>query len=547
MFLRQLTAIICLALVLLSNSVVAQTRPNILLIMAEDMSARVGAFGDNVAVTPNLDRLARISVRYPNTFTTAGVCAPSRAAHILGVHQMTVGAQHMRTRSFRESAYRTVPPAHIKAYPELLRRKGYYTFTSSKLDYQFSDTSAGSGPFTIWDDEGRRSTWKGRANGQPFFGFITIKESHEGQIFPTTAAKNNARGNRSQIVRPDQVSIPPYYPDHPAIRKDIAQHYNNIYRMDEKVGKLLNQLDKDGLTDSTIVIWTTDHGDGLPRGKREIYDSGIKVPLIVHWPERLKPVSVDNNTVDQKLVSFLDIGPSVLTMAGLAVPEYMHGSPQLVPDASAKRDYIYAAKDRMDEFNFRERAVRDSQFKYINNQLPGVPGGQHIAYRDQMLSMQTLWKLFALDELNSTQRLWFLPRPTEELYDIVADPHEVNNLAKSRVYADRLAQMKSALAKWRDAIVDYSDTSELTMAKAFWPNGEQPITQAPQILIDQSGTVRLVPAEVDDSMGYRINDAAWSVYNGPIVIAKNSRIDAKSVRYGWAESPLVTVSRPAAN
>ena len=142
MFLRQLTAIICLALVLLSNSVVAQTRPNILLIMAEDMSARVGAFGDNVAVTPNLDRLARISVRYPNTFTTAGVCAPSRAAHILGVHQMTVGAQHMRTRSFRESAYRTVPPAHIKAYPELLRRKGYYTFTSSKLDYQFSDTSA---------------------------------------------------------------------------------------------------------------------------------------------------------------------------------------------------------------------------------------------------------------------------------------------------------------------------------------------------------------------------------------------------------------------
>ena len=151
MFIRSTIVSLCLVLTLPTTSVMAQPRPNILLIMAEDMSARVGAFGDNVAVTPNLDRLASTGIRYPNTFTTAGVCAPSRAAHILAVHQISVGAQHMRTQSFKDSAYRSVPPAHIKAYPELLRHEGYYTFTSSKLDYQFSNVSAGSGPFSIWD------------------------------------------------------------------------------------------------------------------------------------------------------------------------------------------------------------------------------------------------------------------------------------------------------------------------------------------------------------------------------------------------------------
>ena len=338
-------AILCLALVPLTASALAQQRPNILLIMAEDMSARVGAFGDSVAVTPNLDRLASTSVRYPNTFTTAGVCAPSRAAHILAVHQMSVGGQHMRTRSFKESAYRSVPPAHIKAYPELLRRQGYYTFTSSKLDYQFSNTSAGSGPFSIWDYEGPQSTWQGRAEGQPFFGFVTLNQSHERQMFPDVVAANNATGTRSQVVNPDQVLVPPYYPDHAAIRADIAQHYNNIFTMDQMVGKLLRQLEEDGLADNTIVIWTTDHGDGLPRGKREIYDSGIKVPLIVHWPADLKPAMLNPDSIDKKLVSFVDIGPSVLTIAGIPVPDYMHGSAQLVPGASPKKR-LYLCRQR---------------------------------------------------------------------------------------------------------------------------------------------------------------------------------------------------------
>ena len=531
-----------LVLTLLTTSATAQHRPNILLIMAEDMSARVGAFGDDVAVTPNLDRLASTSIRYPNTFTTAGVCAPSRASHILAIHQMSVGAQHMRTRSFKESPYRSVPPAHIKAYPELLRRQGYYTFTSSKLDYQFSNASAGSGPFSIWDYEGRQPTWQGRAEGQPFYGFITLKQSHEGQLFPDAVATNNATGTRSQVVNPDQVLLPPYYPDHAAIRADIAQHYNNIFTMDQMVGKLLRQLEEDGLADNTIVIWTTDHGDGLPRGKREIYDSGIKVPLMVHWPTGLKPAGVNSGSIDKKLISFVDIGPSVLTLAGIPVPDYMHGSAQLVPGATPKRDYIYAAKDRLDGFNFRERAVRDGQFKYILNLQPDRAGATHIAYRDQLATMQTLWQQFAAGKLNAAQRFWFESRPAEELYDIDSDPHEINNLADSAQQVATLARMRRALLDWRGVIGDLSETAELEMAKNFWPNGEQPVTNTPQILINKVGTASIVPSTVHDSVGYRVNGGAWNLYSKPLSLPKNAILEAKSVRYGWAESPVIRVS-----
>ena len=362
-------------------------------------------------------------------------------------------------------------------------------------------------------------------------------------MFPNIAAANNASRTHSQVVNPDQVLVPPYYPDHPTIRTDIAQHYNNIFVMDQMVGKLLRQLKDDGLAENTIVIWTTDHGDGLPRAKREIYDSGIKVPLIVHWPKSLKPAGVNPGSIDKKLVSFVDVGPSVLTLAGIPVPAYMHGSPQLVPGASPKRDYIYAAKDRLDGFNFRERAVRDSQFKYINNLLPDMPGAQHIIYRDQLASMQTLWQQFAAGKLNAAQRFWFESRPAEELYDIGSDPHEINNLADSADQVATLARMRTALLDWRGVIGDFSKTDELEMAKNFWPNGEQPVTETPQILINTVGTASLVPSADHDSVGYRVNGGAWNLYSKPLSLPRNTILEAKSVRYGWAESPVISAER----
>ena len=169
-------------------------RPNVLVFMTEDMSARVGAFGDAVASTPNLDSLAENGVRFPNTFTTAGVCAPSRAAHITGMYQIAIGAHHMRTSWYKESPYRAVPPPAVKAYPELLRHAGYYTFTNRKLDYQFSSYGVGSGPFTIWDHEGAEPDWSGRQPGQPFYGLVNIPVTHESQMFTDNVDKNRAGG-----------------------------------------------------------------------------------------------------------------------------------------------------------------------------------------------------------------------------------------------------------------------------------------------------------------------------------------------------------------
>ncbi len=282
----------CLALIVLLLAsiapVQARDNPNILLLMAEDMSVRVGAFGDPVAHTPNLDTLASQGVRYTRTFTTAGVCAPSRAAHILGMHQIATGTQHMRSSSRPAGGYFSVPPAEVKAYPELLRREGYYTYTDAKLDYQFSGALSGSGPTTIWNREGAQAgDWSRRAKGQPFFGLINFTVTHESGVFrplgdrpqsPIHFAMQLARWWQledpvPEMVQAADVQLPPYYPDTNTVRDDLARHYNNIAAMDHQVGDILARLESDGLADSTIVIWTTDHGDGLPRAKRELFDS----------------------------------------------------------------------------------------------------------------------------------------------------------------------------------------------------------------------------------------------------------------------------------
>lgn len=517
------------------------SRPNILLLMAEDMSLRVGAFGDEVAITPNLDELAAKGTRFPNTFTTAGVCAPSRTSHIMSMHQISVGGQHMRTRDFKESHYRAVPPPNAKAYPELLRQAGYYTFTNSKLDYQFSDITHGTGPFTIWDYEGNNPSWKGRADGQPFFGFINFKQSHESQLFEKNVIKNREKGLGLEVVRAADVKVPPYYPDIAAVRKDIAQHYNNIHSMDKLVGDVIADLKKDGLDENTIIIWTTDHGDGLPRGKREIYDSGIRVPMIISWPEKYRPKDAIKGGEDRRLVSFVDLGPSILAMLGLSVPNNMHGTPQFGRAAETKRNFIFASKDRLDGFNFRERAVRSDKFHYIKNYMPQRPGGTHLKYRDGLSIMKALWAELEGGRLNAVQRFWFEPRPPEELYDISQDPHQVNNLAESPEYASQLKIMRNAYNDWRQRVDDLSDIPEKAMAQEFWPNGQRPETKAPEICND-NGTITIVPTTEGASIGYQIDGGKWQLYSNPISLKAGQLLTAKSVRYGWHESSTVKIT-----
>lgn len=515
-------------------------QPNFLIFMTEDLGARVGAFGDPVATTPHIDNLAATGVRYPNTFTTAGVCAPSRAAHITGMHQIAIGAQHMRTAFFKESPYRSVPPTDVKAYPELLRRAGYFTFTNRKLDYQFSSWAQGSGPFTIWSNESEEPDWSNIEKGQPFFGLINVPQTHESQLFTTNFEENHAT-DEQRSVDPDKVTVPPYYADTPTARETITRQYDNVRAMDEYVGEILQRLKADGMLENTIVIWTTDHGDGLPRAKRELYDSGIKVPMIIHWPEQFRPESAVPGGVDGRLVSFVDFGANVLALAGLPVPDTMHGRPTLVND-DAQREYVYASKDRLDGFMFHERAVRDRRFKYIRNYLPDSPGAVHLTYRDQLELMLELWDLYEQGAMTPEQAAWFEPRPAEELFDLEADPHEVNNIANHPAYAAELSRMRAALDEWLGRVKDYSDQTELSMAQEFWPAGEQPLTPVPVLKPVSADLVEIAAGTPGASLGYRIDKGSWQVIDdgAHIELSPGAMLEAKSVRYGWQESAVAS-------
>lgn len=532
-------------------------RPNILLLIAEDMSPRVGAFGDPVAVTPTLDRLASEGVRFTNVFTAAGVCAPSRAALITGMHQASIGAQHMRASNRPAGGYKAVPPAQVKAYPELLRAAGYFTFTDDKLDYQFSEIRSGTGPFTIWDREGAEGNWSERQPAQPFFGLINFLQTHESGVFPPLTTRKlsgkylNFQRFRAQhydnpdehpFVTPDQVEVPPYFPDVATVRVDIARHYNNIALMDRQVGEVLDRLERDGLADNTIVIWTTDHGDGLPRAKREVFDSGIKVPMIIRWPARYRPAHLEPGQIEERMISFVDLAPTILALAGVEAPDYLPGQNYLDPTVPP-RQYVFAGRDRMDTVIDRQRAVRDQRYKYIRSWHPEQPGGHRLAYRDNITMMQTLWQMLEDGQLNSDQRRWFEPPGEEQLYDIQADPFELNNLAESPEHRPTLNRMRAALAEWQQSNRDWSEQSEAAMVAAFWPQGEQPVTASPSFH-RQAQQLTIQSETLGASLGYRQNGGDWQLYRGPIKAVPGDEIEARAIRYGWRESDVASLQIP---
>lgn len=525
-------------------------RPNLLLLVAEDLSPRLGVYGDAVAHTPNLDRLAGEGVRYTRAFTTAGVCAPSRAAIILGVHQNVWGAGHMRAAA---GGYTAVPPPDWKAFPELLRASGYYTVNSGKTDYQmgsgFSD-GALDGPSSLWD-ESRGSDWRGKPEGTPFFAYLTFPSTHESQVWPTWRVRSwlslammimRVRTHWSWFVDTDPaaIQVPPYYPDTPTVRADLARHYNNIALMDHRVGEILARLEDDGLADDTVVVYIGDHGDGLPRAKRWLYDSGLRIPMIVRWPGHL-----DAGSVDESLVSGVDLAPTLLALAGVAVPDYMQGRVLLGPDAGPEPDYVYAARDRVDEVDDTVRAVRDRRFKYIRNLYPERPYVRPSAFRDQMPMMEEMNRLAAQGRLEGAAALWFRSvRDPEELYDTDADPHEVRNLASDPAHAATLGRMRAELDRWLATSADLGLQPESELRERFWPGGVQPRTPEPEISVDGDGRVSVRCAEPGASVEVRRGRGAWSLYVEPLRSAAGTEVTARAVRYGWKPSGEVSIRVP---
>lgn len=536
-----------LGCLLLAAAAAADDRPNILLIMAEDLSPRIGAYGDKIARTPNIDRLATESVRYTNAHTTAGVCAPSRAGMIMGAHQNHWGAGHMRAHA---GGYVAVPPEDWKAFPELLRRAGYWVVNNGKTDYQMGTGLAApfDGPFSIWD-EASSEDWRGRAEGQPFFAYLTLGESHESQVWPTWHV--SLTGLLMGAVRlpnhfswdfetdPATVVVPPYYPDTPIVRADIARHYNNIGNVDRLTGELLAKLQEDGLAENTLVVWTTDHGDGLPRAKRWLYDSGTHVPLLIRWPGH-----TEAGAVVEELVSGVDYAPTFFAAAGVALPAQFEGRNLLGEQAGPEPSYLYAARDRIDAYPDTVRAVRDRRYLYIRNLVPDQPYVLDIAFRNEMPMMQEMLDRHGAGELHGVPALWFrATRDPEELYDRASDPHQIRNLATDPAYEDILARMRAVMdARLTDGR-DLGLLPEDELLERNWPGGEQPMTAAPRFA-PAGGRVAL-SSRNGASIGFRTEGSDhWQLYSEPVALPTGATLEAKAVRYGWEESEVVEFTAP---
>ena len=426
-----------LLIVLLSGSAFAADRPNVLWISAEDISPHLGCFGDDQAITPYLDQLATEGVRYTRAFTTAGVCAPCRSGIITGMYQTTLGTQHMRCNAEL--------PSHIKPFPTYLRDAGYYCTNNSKQDYQFR-TPAGT-----WDRSSGKAHWRGRKDGQSFFAVFNFTGCHESGIASASkyaSVTKNLKADQRQD--PKQLKLPPYYPDTQIVREDWKRNYELITAMDAWAGNLIQQLKDDGLYEDTIIFFWSDHGVGLPRAKRWLYDSGTHIPLIVRIPAkyRVKGQGMPNAITDE-LVSSIDFGPTVLSVAGIDVPDHVQGRAFLGKGLSPERDYVYGARDRMDERYDIIRMVRDKRFKYIRNYEPLKTFYQYMNTPEKGATMGVLRTMHEAGKLPPAAEYLFSPtKPVEELYDCNADPYEINNLAADPKFADVLKQMRTAHMAW---------------------------------------------------------------------------------------------------
>lgn len=499
-------------------------RPNILWITCEDITPSLGCYGDPSARTPNLDQLASEGIRFTNAFSVAGVCAPSRHALITGMYPSSTGGNNMRTTANLVPDlpnYGVVLEPGMKCFSEFLREAGYYCTNARKTDYQFQ------APLSAWDECHEGAHWKHRGPGQPFFAIFNFLTTHESRIW--------TQAGEPLLVDEEEIVIPPYYPEHPTVRRDVARKYSNIAEMDGQVGVILDQLEAAGLLDSTIIFFYSDHGGMLPREKRELYDTGLKVPLLVRFPGKRGA-----GTVTDELVSFVDFGPTVLSLAGVQVPEYMHGQPFFGSQKSESRTYIYGARDRMDAQYDMVRAVRDKQYKYLRNYHPELPFIQDIRYRKQIPMMNVLYEYDAEGRFEGVQKLWWRKtKPIEELYDTKADPFEFKNLADDPEYAEKLGELSAAMDNWQETYGDKGFMVEADLIREMWGGETQPVTQ-PVKIKPGDGTVEMMSATEGASISWQYADTEmprrWNLYTGPFQPEKGREIIAYADRIGYQRS-----------
>ena len=530
----------------------AQSQPNILWITVEDISPTLSMYGDSTAKTPNLDALAAESTIYENAFSTVGVCAPARSSIITGMHPTAIGTMHMRTgkdimswgkRTYRERIdaidikgdslrdYAAVVPTEVKCFTEYLRAAGYYCTNNAKTDYQFA------APLTAWDENDNKAHWRNRPDGKPFFSVFNYNETHESKLWKYA--------NKPLTVTPESVPVPPYFPDTKIVRQDIARHYSNIEIMDKKVGKLIAQLKADGLYDETIIFFFSDHGGSLPRQKREIYDTGLRVPFMIKMPQQKVGERED------KLVSFVDLAPTMLSIASVDAPKYMKGYVFAGKNQDKERQYILGSSDRFDEITDRSRMIRTKEFLYVRHFFPNKIKYKDIKYRaDNVPMMQEILKLQDAEKLDKTAQSWFETKPREELYAVKSDPHNLRNLVSDDNYNVILKEMRTHLFNYLQHNPDLGQISEAELISIMWPDGKQPITATPKITITE-GKAEITCATPGASIGYFYQDTStppagyfsqkYHLYNGAFTPQSGKYLFAVAERIGYRTSPMRSV------
>ena len=532
-------------------------RPNVVWIVADDLSPILPAYGDSAAHTPALDRIAREGTVYEHAYATAPVCSPSRTSLLTGLHPAAMGAQHMRVMQ-RTSAlaeitdpellaiptYQAVPPPDITPLPSLLRRAGYSAVIRGKEDFQFALP-----PWT-WSARGDSAHWRDRPSAeQPFFFADNVFDTHESQIWK--------RENEPLTVAPAAVRVPPYYPDTPLVRRDLARNYSNLEIFDAAVGRVLAELEADGLLERTVVFVTSDHGDGLPRAKRDLYDAGLRVPLLVRVGSDVRRQFAgrvrfpEPGTRSDRVVSLVDLPAEALRLAGIEVPASVAGRPFLDEDEplAERPRYAFGTKGRMDPALDDSRAVTDGRYKLILNLRPERPYVQFLPYRDRQALMRELSQLHAEGGLDSTQELWFRPtKPVVELFDTASDPHEVHDLAGTPALATVQAELLGALRAWMDRERDPGALPETELIRRLWPpDGAQPVTAEPEVVAAATagGRVRVALASPTPGalLGYAVGDTtSWRPYVGPFAALDGQPLFARAHRLGYRPSPTVQLA-----
>ena len=424
----------------------AESRPNVLWIYLEDVSGWLSCYGETLIETPNFDRLAARGIRFDRFYTPAGVCSATRSATIVGAMQTSFGIHNHRSGrpDFRGqtmgAAFDDIRlPAGVEPLPVLMKKAGYFTFNQSgKDDYNFKWSAE-----NFYSPNSKTNLWRNRKDGQPFFGQVQLRGGKLGK-------------RAKAVIDPSTVPVPPYYPDIPEVREEIAHHYDCLLKTDQEIGDLLDQLEKDGLTDSTYIFCFSDHGYKLHRHKQFLYEGGIRMPLLVAGP------GIKSGQVRDDLVSGIDIAPASLAAAGLSIPSFMEGRDFLAKDYTP-REYLVAARDRCDYSIEKIRAIVTPRFKYLRNYLTDRTFMQP-SYKDPWPVSIRFREMMANNEMNETQLIFFGPeKPPEELYDLENDPHEIHNLAEDSAFQKELEEHRTMLKDW---IAETGDQGQATESDA---------------------------------------------------------------------------------